>query len=463
MPQRERASSGRRPNILFIVADDLNSWIGALGRHPDVRTPAIDALARRGTLFSRAYCAAPYCNASRMSVFTGCLPTTTGVYANEPFWDVSLRRKTYVEILKESGYYTFGAGKVFHGFYDYARAGQTSSREAEWITIENRPELWDRFETSAPEPLPAIRPLNGLFDFSRFAEVPPPYHHFDWGPLPDEEESTIPDEIVCQSIVDFLLNPAPEPFFCAAGLYKPHLPWHVPKRFFDLYDAARITLPVVREDDLDDVPPLAREWALTPPDHELVTSRGQWRPAVQGYLAAISYCDWIVGRLIEALDRSGLADDTVVVLWGDNGFHLGEKLHWRKFVLWEEATRVPMIVVPPSGVAARPRYDEPVGLLNLFPTILDLCGVEGPGKVDGVSLVPAMAEESCPGVPVLMTWGKGNQSVRSGDWRYTRYSDGAEELYHHPSDSHEWNNLAGDSRFADRLASLRACVQAGPG
>ncbi len=244
--RRKRSPLERRSNVLFIVADDLNSWIGSLGSQPDVRTPAIDALARRGALFSRAYCAAPYCNASRMSVFTGCLPTTTGVYQNESFWEAPFRRKTYVEAFKEAGYHTFGAGKVFHGVYDYARAGRAASRQAEWITIENRPHLWDGFATSAPEPLPPRRPLNGLFDFKRFEQVPPFYHHFDWGPLPEEAENAIPDEIVCRSISDFLTNAPPEPFFCAAGLYKPHLPWHAPKRFFDLYDPARITLPVVR-------------------------------------------------------------------------------------------------------------------------------------------------------------------------------------------------------------------------
>jgi arylsulfatase A-like enzyme len=455
-PVRKRASSEERPNVLFIVADDLNSWISALGRQPDVRTPAIDALARRGTLFSRAYCAAPYCNASRMSVFTGCLPTTTGVYQNEPFWDLPPRRKTYIEAFKEAGYHTFGAGKVFHGAYDYSRAGRTASREAEWITMENRPHLWHRFETSSPEPLPAARPLNGLFDFGRFDDVPPFYHHFDWGPLPDAAEGSIPDEIVCRSVVDFLTTAPPEPFFCAAGLYKPHLPWHVPKRFFELYDVERITLPVVRDDDLDDVPPVAKSWALSPRDHELVTSRGQWRYAVQGYLAAISYCDWIVGRIVDALDRSGLADDTVIVLWGDNGFHLGEKLHWRKFVLWEEATRVPMIVVPQRDVPARPTYDEPVGLVDLSPTIADLCGVEGPPRPDGRSLVKSMSDADCPGFPVLMTWQRGNHSVRMGDWRYTRYHDGGEELYNHRTDPNEWNNLAGDQRFTTQIENLRS-------
>ena len=430
---RKRTSREKRPNVLFIVADDLNSWIGALGRQPDVRTPAIDALARRGTLFSRAYRAAPYCNASRMSVFTGCLPTTTGVYHDDPFWDEPLRRKTYVEAFKEAGYHTFGTGKVFHGLYDYAGAGRTASRKAEWITVENRPHLWHRFETSKPEPLPPARPLNCLFDFSRFEDVPPFYHHFDWGPLPDAAEESIPDEIVCRSIVDFLSSAPPEPFFCAAGLYKPHLPWHVPKRFFDLYDREHITLPVVRDNDLDDVPPVAKSWALSPRDHELVTSRGQWRHAVQGYLAAISYCDWIVGRIVDALDRSGLADETIIVLWGDNGFHLGEKLHWRKFVLWEEATRVPMIIVPQRGVPARPFYDEPVGLTAILPTIAELCGVEGPSQPDGRSLVKSMSIADQPSRPVLTTWGRGNHSVRTGSWRYTRYHDGGEELYRHPS------------------------------
>jgi arylsulfatase A-like enzyme len=459
-PVRRRAYGDRRPNVLSIVADDLNGWIGAMGRQPDVKTPAIDALARRGTLFTRAYCAAPYCNASRMAVFTACLPTTTGVYNNEPFWDAPLRCKTYVEALKEADYYTFGAGKVFHGFYDYARAGRDRSVAAEWITVENRPQLWDHFCTSEPEPLPSNRPLNRLFDFKRFSEVPPMYHLFDWGPLPDEAEALMPDESVFCSVAEFLSNAPSEPFFCAAGIHKPHLPWHVPKRFFDLYDPQRITLPVVRDDDLDDVPEVARKLALSPRDHQLVTSRGEWRFAVQGYLAAISYCDWIIGRIVESLDRSGLADETWIVLWGDNGFHLGEKLHWRKFVLWEEATLVPLIIVPPKGTVARPFYDEPVGLIDLFPTIAELCGVSGPSHCDGRSLSHAINGSYAPSHPVLMTWGKGNHSVRGGDWRYTRYHDGGEELYNHRSDPHEWTNLACGARFKDQIEKLRKWIRA---
>ena len=180
---------------------------------------------------------------------------------------------------------------------------------------------------------------------------------------------------------------------------------------------------------------------------------------MQGYLAAISYCDWIVGRIVDALDRSGLADETIIVLWGDNGFHLGEKLHWRKFVLWEEATRVPMIIVPQRGVPARPFYDEPVGLIDLFPTIAELCGVEGPSQPDGRSLVKSMSIADQPSRPVLMTWGRGNRSVRTGSWRYTRYHDGGEELYNHRTDPHEWNNLANDTRFTMLIEDLRSWLE----
>lgn len=444
-----------RMNFLFIVADDLNAWIGALGRHPDVKTPNIDALAARGVLFTHAYCAAPYCNASRMSVFTGCLPSTTGIYRDEPLWDAPERRPTLPELLRKSGFYTVGAGKVFHGIFKYADAGKAGAREAIWREIENRPFLWDEFFPNGPEPLPAGRPLNGLFDFSDFASVPPMYHHFDWGPLPDDQSEFMPDAGVVEAVSRFLSAPAREPFFCAAGFYKPHLPWHVPQRFFDLYDPDKIALPLVRKDDLDDVPRIGRDWALSPRDHELVTGRGQWREAVRGYLAAISYCDHVIGEVVAALDASGLADRTTIVLWGDNGFHLGEKLHWRKFALWEEATRVPLIVVPP-GAAQHRRVHDPVSLIDLFPTIMDLAGLPPQPGIDGNSLVPFLNHAAqARRRPALMTWTRGNHSVRTPEWRLTRYKDGSEELYDHRTDPYEWTNLAQIAEFEPVRAELR--------
>ncbi len=445
-----------RPNILFIVADDLNSWIGPLGRHPGTQTPGIDAMAKLGAVFTRAYCAAPYCNASRMAVFTGCLPQTTGIYQNEPFWEQEQRRPTFLEHLRDAGYHGFGAGKVFHGTFDYATAGRERAALASWRDTENRAEMWDSFAPNISEPMPPARPLNGMFDFDRFDQVSPWNHLFDWGVLPDEREADMPDEHAVRAIERFLAAPPGQPFFCAAGLYKPHLPWYVPRRFFDLHPLDSVTLPFVKEDDLDDVPDIPRSWVRSRPDHETVLRHGQWRHAVQGYLASISYCDWMVGRLMDALARSPAGEDTWVVLWGDNGFHLGEKLHWRKFVLWEEATRVPFILVPPKGQALAPRIDAPVSLVDLFPTLCDLIGVETLPGIDGVSLAPLMRGEALTrGAPAVMTWQKGNHSLRDGQWRYTRYRDGSEELYDQASDPHEWTNLAGDARFSGTLSALR--------
>ena len=451
-------------NILLIVADDLNSWIGALGRHPDVKTPNIDALAARGTLFTNAYCSAPYCNASRMGIFTGCLPTTTGVYHNEPLWERPDRPVTFIERLRDAGYYTVGGGKVFHGVFDYAAAGRAGADHANWQEVENRPELWDCFFANEAEPLPDGRPLNHLFDFGDFSAVPPMYHHFDWGPLPEDREHLIPDAKVVESVRTFLSGSPPEPFFCAAGLYKPHLPWHVPARFFDLYDPQAITLPPVKADDLDDVPPIGRGWALSPRDHELVTENGQWRQAVQGYLAAISYCDEIVGKIVLALDQAGLAERTIIVLCGDNGYHLGEKLHWRKFALWEEATRVPLIMVQPGSRNPGQRVYQPVSLLDIYPTLMAEAGLECP-TIDGVSLSPHLGGPGAasPRPPVRMTWGADNHSVRTDEWRLIRYRDGTEELYDHRVDPHEWRNLATTEGFEDALAQLRAALPGGAG
>lgn len=449
----------QRSNILFIVADDLNSWIGPLGAHPDVRTPGIDAMARQGSVFTRAYCAAPYCNASRMAVFTGCLPGTTGIYQNEPFWENPLRHRTFLEHLREAGYYCHGAGKVFHGTFDYASAGRHRTPNAVWRDSENRIEMWDSFSPNIAEPMPPARPLNGMFDFDDFGKISPWNHLFDWGPLPDDREVDMPDAHAAADIEAFLQAPSDEPFFCAAGLYKPHLPWYVPKRYFDLYPLDQISLPFVKADDLDDVPDIPRDWVRSRPDHETVLRHGQWRHAVQGYLAAISYCDSVIARLMDALARSPAAENTWVVLWGDNGFHLGEKLHWRKFVLWEEATRVPLIIVPPPGTSLAPRIDAPVSLVDIFPTLCDLIGLDSLPGIDGVSLTPLMRGQlSTRGAPALMTWKEGNHSLRDGQWRYTRYHDGTEELYDQHSDPREWTNLAGDARFIGVLRNMRSCL-----
>jgi arylsulfatase A-like enzyme len=440
--------------VLLICADDLNGWIGALGRHPGVRTPRIDRLAAEGVHFTHAYCTAPHCNPSRMSVFTGLRPTTTGIYHGETLTRVPERSPlTLPEALRSAGYRTFGAGKVFHGHYDYAGAARTLDTHARWQDSHNDPALWDEFHVIDDEPLPPARPLNGMDDPPADERELHWYSHFDWGAWPGAGDESLPDERVCARAEAFLAREHDRPFLCAVGLYRPHLPWYVPRRYYDLHPLDAVRLPPVREDDLEDVPELARRWASEPPDHARLLRHGLWRHAVQGYLASMSFCDDLVGRLVDALARTGRERDTAVVVFGDNGFHLGEKLHWRKFTLWEEATRVPLVVRWP-GAAAR-TVDAPVSLLDLFPTLVEGCDLDAPGNLEGTSLWPCLRGHPAePPGAALSTWGPGNHSVRTSGWRYTRYADGGEELYDHAVDPWEWTNLAGRTELAPVRAAL---------
>jgi len=444
-----------QPNVLFIVVDDLNGWIGALGRHPDVRTPNIDALADEGVLFTHAYCPAPHCNPSRAGTFTGLRPSTTGVYHAEQLTVRGARPTMLPEALRAVGYTCFGTGKVLHGSYDYATAATRQGTLARWNDSHNDSSLWDEFRVCPDEPLPAGRPLNKLSDPKASGQELQWFSHFDWGPMPAVTGSLLPDEQVCRSAAEFLGRPHDSPFFCAVGLYRPHLPWYVPQRFFDLYPLEGVSLPMVQDDGLKDVPPIPRRWAQQIPDHERVLQHGQWRHAVQGYLASVSFCDEMVGRLLAALDAAGRRDDTLVVLWSDNGFHLGEKLHWRKFTLWEEATRVPLVLRAPDGASGH-REEQPVSLLDLFPTVAELCGAPIPAGLEGSSLAHCVAGQPALDHPLpIATWGRGNHSVRSPRWRYTRYSDGSEELYDHDNDPREWTNLSARPEFAEVKRILR--------
>lgn len=447
----------------MLVVDDLNSWVGCLARRePRAQTPAINGLAAQGSLFRHAYCPAPYCNASRMAVFSGCWPSRTGVYEDQAFWDQSGRPRTYLEVLKAAGYQMWGAGKVLHGRYAYGAA--SAQAEARWLDLENRPFLWDRFVPSAPQPLPPRRPLHGI----RHA-VPsgrPLSPQLDWGVMPAVDESRSPDAITAATLEHWLANPPREPFFMAAGFYSPHLPWYAPERFWTAYPPGAVALPPAWERDLEDLPPLARQWVEQQSDHATILAHGQWRQAVRAYLAAVSFADAQVGRVLAALAASPAREHTTVVLWSDNGFHLGEKLRWRKFTLWEEATRVPLIVVPSPALRTRlgplrPQVEQPVSVLDLFPTLLELEQIEALAGVDGQSLLPWMvagSERPLEPRPVLMSWGAGNHSIRLGPWRYIRYRDGGEELYDLQRDPEQWHNRSGDPALAVDQQQLRRAL-----
>ena len=410
----------KRPNVVFIAVDDLNDWIGCLGGHPDSKTPHLDALAGRGVLFTHAYCAAPLCNASRAALLTGVLPSTSGVYSNNHPWRPVLPDVTTLpQCFMKQGYHVMGGGKIFHGRF-------------------KDPASWHEYFERPGDPQPPKRPVNGIKNAQ----------HFDWGPL-DVDDEAMGDYQLVDWAIDRLKQPWEEPFFLAAGLVKPHLPWYVPRKYFDLYPEDTITLPEINENDLDDIPPYGKRIAHPERDHAQVIKTGNWRKAVAGYLATIRFADTCIGRLLDALDKSPYADNTIVVLWGDHGWHLGEKLHWRKFTLWEEATRNPLMIVAPGVTPPGERCDRTVSLMDLYPTLAQLCGLELCGEQAGKSLLPLLKDPRAPWErPALTTYGRNNHSVRSERWRYIRYHDGTEELYDHSKDPMEWTNLAGEPENA---------------
>jgi len=405
-----QAVESNRPNVLFIAVDDLNHWVGFMGRNAQTRTPNIDKLAARGVAFTNAYCAAPVCNPSRTAVLSGMRPSTTGVYNNRQDWrKVIPEDKTLLTVLRKNGYHVAGAGKIYHGGF---------ARRSEWDDYLERP---------GGDAKPTGNTGVGGIKFA---------------PL-DCEDKDLADYRITSWITNKLQQKYDKPFFLACGLLKPHMPWNVPRKYFNLFPLDKIELPPVRNGDLDDVPTAGVNMAHPKGDHATMLASGRWKEAVQAYLGAIAYVDMNVGRLIDALDASPYATNTIVVFWGDHGWHLGEKEHWRKFALWEEATRAPLIwVVPgltkPGGVCPRT-----VDFMHIYPTLTDLCSVPTPEHVEGKSIRELLARPNASwDRPALTTHEFKNHAIRSETWRYIRYADGGEELYDHRSDPYEWTNLA---------------------
>jgi arylsulfatase A-like enzyme len=323
------------------------------------------------------------------------------------------------------GYSAVGGGKIYHGAFPDPPSWQSyfpSERK-------NKPD----------DPMPPNRPLNGI----------PKTAHFDWGPV-DVPDRQMGDRQVAKWAIGQLRKKHEKPFFIACGFFRPHLPWYVPTKYFDMYPPDKITLPNVNENDLDDVPELGKRMAKPQGDHAKVIKHKQWRKAVQGYLASITFVDTCVGRVIKALDRSTYADNTIVILWSDHGWHLGEKLHWRKFSLWEEATHNVLMAVVPGVTKPGRRCSRPVTMVDIYPTLIDLCGLTPKDELEGRSLVPLLKNPKAKWErPALTTHGRNNHSLRGERFRYIRYSDGTEELYDHEKDALEWINLADDPKYAE--------------
>lgn len=416
------AADNAKPNVLFIAVDDLNHWVGYLGRNPQTSTPNIDRLAGRGVRFTRSYCAAPVCNPSRAALMSGLRPFTSGVYDNGDDWRPKISEDLpLTTTFRKAGYHVCGAGKIYHEAY-------------------RRPSEWDDYlEDTGRDPQPkGDTGVGGI----RFA------------PLDCQDEDLREWKIVDYGIQQ-LQKKHDKPLFLAVGLHKPHMPWNVPRKYYDMHPLAEIKLPPYREDDLKDVPPAGVRMAKPEGDHKAMIESGRWKEAIQGYLAAISYCDTMIGRLMEAFDKSAYKDNTIVVFWCDHGWHLGEKDHWRKFALWEEATRSPLVWIAPGVTKPNTVCDRTVDFMSIYPTLTDLCGIATPKHLEGSSIRKLLVDPKAAwDQPAMTTFGYKNHAVRTEDWRYIRYANGDEELYNEQSDPYEWTNVASDPAMASKKSEL---------
>jgi len=408
-----------KPNVVFIAVDDLNHWVGHLGRNPQAKTPNIDRLAKMGVTFTRAYCAAPICNPSRTALLTGKRPGVTGVYDNgHPFRQAVKAEESLVTQFKNAGYTTIGMGKLWHGGLGF-------------------PQQWDVTGTNK------VTGIKMIHDRS----IGP----IKFGPV-DGPDSTIEDTPIADFGIEQLGRKHDQPFFLVLGFHKPHMPWYVPRKYYDLHPLEKIELPPHRTNDLDDLPPAGVKMARAFGDHARVLESGRWKEAVQGYLAAISYLDAQLGRVLDAFDKSAYATNTIVCFWGDHGWHLGEKEHWRKFALWEEATRAPFIWVVPGVTKPGGVCDRTVDFMSIYPTLCELAGVPLPKHVEGGSITKLLANPRADwNLPAITTHGFQNHAIRTERWRYIRYANGDEELYDHSKDEFEFTNLAARSAEFDSV------------
>ena len=404
--------SADRPNVLFIAVDDLNHWVTHLGRNPQAQTPNIDRLAAMGVSFTNAHCPVPACEPSRCAILGGQRPWTTGCYKNGHTWKKYQKSGDGLsaQFLK-AGYQVSGAGKLYHSMDFFP---------GEWSEYMPKKE----FHSNGP----GVDKDDG--------------YHKDVV-HPDLKDEDIIDWHSVNYCIDRMKKSDGKPFFLACGLYKPHLAFVAPRKYYDAFPLESIELPPHIENDLEDIPPPGVRMAGPGGDHAKFTKSGRWKAAIQSYLATCAYTDMNVGRLLDALEASPEKDNTIIVLWSDHGWSFGEKEHWRKFALWEETTRTPLIWVAPGITRAGTRSSRPVDLMSIYPTLCELTGIEPPAHLEGPSILPLLKNPQAEWeLPAITTHGRGNHAVRTETHRYIRYANGDEELYHNAKDPYEWKNLA---------------------
>ncbi len=450
---RAAAPAPKRPNVLVILIDDHSFQLASVDRASPVPTPNMERIAARGTWFSNGYCDAPSCGPSRTAMLTGVRSSRSGVYYNQQSYRRNTKFISQVTTLPghflKNGYLTVGYGKVAHNSFLMDDIGDYTPGYYKWL--DNPKDVTHTNEDLEKYLLPGtLRTVPGAKAARmRLGMLPDDWDRDDPAKLQQDTEQANRTIAVLQARHD-------RPFFMVCGIYRPHGPLIVPKRYFDRFPLESIQLPAgYRADDLEDLPKPGRWIATNRGEHAEVVAAGMWKVLLQGYYAATAYADEQIGRVLDALERSPYNDNTIVVFAADNGFHTGEKNHWLKFALWEQTSRVVLAISVPGMPVQRSR--TPVSMLDFYPTLLSLCGLTAPEThtLDGVDLSGVLSGRvKDRGEPVVTTYGPGNHSIRNDRFRYIRYRNGAEELYDHQNDVYEWSNLAGDPGYAAAKAEL---------
>ena len=428
-----------QPDVVFIIVDDLNDWLGCLGGHPDAKSPNIDALAASGMLFSQAYCNSPQCRPSRTSLNHGVYPFKTGTYFNaRSKEETRIATPTMQEYFAKNGYRVVSGGKVFHG-----GPGNFGDSLLKRPRDPKPPKGKDNFN--------AMRAPNDGYALDAADKDMGDYKVAQWA---SQEWKKVTDK----------------PLFMSVGFFRPHRPLQVPKPWFDQFPLDSIQRPAEPEgmDDWSDMPEFARRLARTHAhkplhdglsDHEYIVANDQWDATIRAYQASIAFVDRQIGRFIDSLKENPRGRETIVMLVSDHGWHLGEKKHWCKGAIWEQTTHIPFIVRG-AGIKAGSTCRQPVSLIDVFPSLVDLAGLDIPDWLDGTSIKPQLAQPTSPRPPAISSYGEGNTSIRTERWRYIRYEDGSEELYDHHVDPNEWTNLANKAEHKETKQALAKMVPA---
>mgnify|MGYP000636880385 CR=1 FL=1 len=445
-PEEKKVAKAAKPNVLLIAVDDLNNWISPIQNFSNVKTPNFERLAKMGVTFTNAHVQAPLCGPSRASIMTGLRPSTSGIYGMTP--DNKIRRPgnpatkdiTFLpEQFSNNGYHTMGIGKLFHVHAPESLFNESGGRVRGFGPYPKKRFVWNGFGKG-------IRGTHGRTNT-------------DWGAFP-ENDTLMPDHHSANWAIERLERTYDKPFFLGVGFLRVHVPLYVPQKWFDLYPLESVETPPYKVDDLNDIPPVGMKINDLPmmPSTEWAKETGEWKKIVQAYLACISYVDYELGRVLDALENSKHANNTVIVLWSDHGYRLGEKGTFAKHALWETATKAPLMFAAPNLPKGK-KINAPVEMLSIYPTLLELSGLPAYNRNEGKSLVSIMqSDKSTANSHALTTYGMNNHAVRTNNFRYIQYEDGTEEFYDHKTDLNEWYNEANNPKYKSKLETLKALL-----